>query len=203
MSGTPFRKKVRPYIKKMDRPQCKAHTRSGSPCKNAPILGGEVCRMHGGAAPQVRAAAQRRLLASSDRMAKLLLDLATSAESEAVRLAAIKDALDRAGLTAKQQVELSLAPWEEALQGGETSIVVELDEDVYERVAAKDAGGTYDRYKLRMDPGTVIPGEVVEAEPDPPAPPETPTPSAPTANGGGTFAQRTAGRPRITKARQR
>lgn len=36
-------------------------TRSGQPCRNRPVAGATVCRMHGGAAPQVkRKAAQRR-----------------------------------------------------------------------------------------------------------------------------------------------
>lgn len=38
------------------------HTNAfGEPCKNWPIKGGTVCRNHGGSAPQVRAAANRRL----------------------------------------------------------------------------------------------------------------------------------------------
>ncbi len=39
---------------------CKAHTRAGDQCKNPPITGATVCRMHGGSAPGVRAAAERR-----------------------------------------------------------------------------------------------------------------------------------------------
>lgn len=35
--------------------------RSGKRCKKSPIQGGFVCEMHGGAAPQVRRAADRRL----------------------------------------------------------------------------------------------------------------------------------------------
>jgi hypothetical protein len=51
-------------------------------------------------------------------MAKELLGIATSAESEAVKLAAVRDALDRAGLKPRAQVELSAKPpepWEELL----------------------------------------------------------------------------------------
>jgi hypothetical protein len=41
---------------------------NGNPCKNPPIEGGTVCRMHGGGAPQVKAAAARRLgEASADK----------------------------------------------------------------------------------------------------------------------------------------
>lgn len=37
------------------------------PCRRPPIRGGSVCRSHGGAAPQVKAAAQRRLAAEEAR----------------------------------------------------------------------------------------------------------------------------------------
>jgi hypothetical protein len=41
---------------------CSAHRRDGMPCGAYAIRGGTVCRMHGGAAPQVRAAASGRML---------------------------------------------------------------------------------------------------------------------------------------------
>lgn len=40
-------------------PQCGAKTRSGQPCKRAPIVGGKRCRLHGSATPAARAAAER------------------------------------------------------------------------------------------------------------------------------------------------
>lgn len=40
---------------------CGAKTRDGDPCRNAPLPGQLRCRMHGGASPQARAAAERRL----------------------------------------------------------------------------------------------------------------------------------------------
>ncbi|MGV9707457.1 HGGxSTG domain-containing protein [Streptomyces sp. NPDC003483] len=39
---------------------CGARCRDGSPCDNSPMRGGERCRMHGGASPRARAAAERR-----------------------------------------------------------------------------------------------------------------------------------------------
>lgn len=41
--------------------KCKAKKTDGSPCKAWAIKGGEVCRVHGGRAPQVKAAAARNL----------------------------------------------------------------------------------------------------------------------------------------------
>lgn len=41
--------------------QCKAKTRSGDTCKNHPIKGSTVCRMHGGSSPRAKEAAARRL----------------------------------------------------------------------------------------------------------------------------------------------
>jgi len=46
---------------------CSAHRRDGWPCGAYAIRGGGVCRMHGGAAPQVRHAAQRRLFEECNR----------------------------------------------------------------------------------------------------------------------------------------
>lgn len=45
--------------------QCKATARSGEQCSNPPIQGGTVCRMHGGGAPAVKAAAARRKAAEA------------------------------------------------------------------------------------------------------------------------------------------
>ncbi|WP_368834111.1 hypothetical protein [Mycobacterium intracellulare] len=81
------------------------------------MLGGNVCRVHGGAAPQTRAKAQRRLQQAADVLVQRLLGLALDGDvPDAIALQAIRDALDRAGLGAKHALELSakpLAPWEE------------------------------------------------------------------------------------------
>lgn len=43
-----------------DIPRCTATNNRGERCRNRPIRGGTVCSTHGGSAPQVRAAAERR-----------------------------------------------------------------------------------------------------------------------------------------------
>lgn len=49
--------------------RCVAHSRSGDRCKNRPIVGANVCRAHGGSAPQVKAAAARRAAEAEARKA--------------------------------------------------------------------------------------------------------------------------------------
>ena len=99
--------------------RCTARSsRTGERCKKAAMLGGNVCRSHGGNAPQVKAKAQRRLQQAADALVQRLLGMALDGDTpDHVALAAIRDALDRAGLGAKQavEVEVTKAPYEELL----------------------------------------------------------------------------------------
>lgn len=62
---------------------CTAHSsRTGEQCKNVAIKEHNVCRYHGGAAKQIKQAAQTRLDNAAEVMAKQLLGLAMSADSE-------------------------------------------------------------------------------------------------------------------------
>lgn len=111
-----------------DKPKCKAHKKDGTPCGRWPVKGATVCPKHGGSAPQVRRKAQERLLAAADSLMAQLLKIATSAESESVRLAAIRDALDRAGFAPAQLVKLGIGnedPWGDMLAELMTDEVLE------------------------------------------------------------------------------
>lgn len=88
--------------------RCRAHNRRGEPCSAFPIHGGKVCVTHGGAAPHVKAAADQRLKALAPNAVDVLEELLNATdEASAIRLAAARDILDRAGYSAKQRIEHS------------------------------------------------------------------------------------------------
>ena len=76
--------------------RCGAHSsQTGKPCGQWAIRGGTVCRTHGGRAPQVKAAAERRL-ADLRPAAILYLDwLLNQKAFPSAGLGAAKDVLDR------------------------------------------------------------------------------------------------------------
>lgn len=93
---------------------CKAHSsRTGEPCKKYAIVGGAVCNTHGGSSPHVKEAAKKRLAALVDDALYGIEKLAgvgghgLSAENENVRLRALQDLLDRAGMKPSDKLEVS------------------------------------------------------------------------------------------------
>jgi len=77
--------------------QCTANSKqSKTRCRNGSIPGGNVCRFHGGAAPNVKAAAKERLAALVDPAIETLGKLVRD-KSPKIRLGAVNSVLDRNG----------------------------------------------------------------------------------------------------------
>ena len=93
----------------MDAPRCTATSKqSGERCKRRPIPGGAVCVMHGGAAPQVKAAAMERLRALQDPAIDRLAKLIAQKEFPTVAYVASRDVLDRTlGKPQEQTVQVA------------------------------------------------------------------------------------------------
>lgn len=88
--------------------RCRAHSsRTGERCKLPPVRGATVCRSHGGAARQVQDAARERLQAMVLPALVTLRKLIDSADSDAVKLAAIKAVLDYTGHRIPDKLEQS------------------------------------------------------------------------------------------------
>lgn len=120
--------------------QCAARSKqSGERCKKSPMPGSNVCRVHGGSAPQVKAAARRRLEEASERMAERLLGLAENTLDDGtkvgayVQLGAVTAALDRAGIVEQKQLN------------------VEVTAKPYESLLADVEGGSRDAYRRSID----------------------------------------------------
>lgn len=65
VKASPDRPEEAPVARKRQARRCRAHRTNGAPCKGWAVYGAQVCRAHGGSAPQVQAAARERLAAES------------------------------------------------------------------------------------------------------------------------------------------
>lgn len=91
---------------------CTAHRSNGVPCRKQRVTGATVCTTHGSRAPQVKEKARIRLEMAGDKLAKELLRIAIDDPDvpDALRLAAVRDALSRIGITEKTAVEVQVGP---------------------------------------------------------------------------------------------
>jgi hypothetical protein len=87
--------------------RCNGHMVNGSRCKREAEPGSVVCRLHGGAAPQVRKRAAERLIMSADHASQKLLEWLDDPEVPyRVRAEIAQDLLDRAGLASTQAIKI-------------------------------------------------------------------------------------------------
>jgi len=95
--------------------------------------------MHGGRAPQVRAAARLRILGMVNPALHALSKLIETADSDSVKLSAVKDVLDRAGLAAAHLSKVELTG-----KDGEKLFPIEAIESYL-----KSRNATDDDYEIR------------------------------------------------------
>ncbi|BCO43902.1 hypothetical protein MINTM020_47570 [Mycobacterium paraintracellulare] len=143
--------------------RCSAHRRNGDQCAKVAMEAQKVCGTHGGRAPQAKAKARQRLDEAADRMARELLKIATTSESESVKLSAVRDALDRAGLKPPTQVEVgpkAPEPWEELL--GDVAHITRAQHEAMKRGEYIPAPPTQ-QPALPPRPDDIVDAEVVDA----------------------------------------
>lgn len=88
-----------PQMTATQRRRCTARKHgTGEQCKSPAIVGGYVCMVHGGRAPQVRKAALRRLQSFVDPALTRMDELSRQDQDLAVAFRASKDILDRANI---------------------------------------------------------------------------------------------------------
>lgn len=176
--------------------------RTGKRCGAPAIKGATVCRMHGGALPQVKAKAKERLLALVDPALAALHEVLTNPKADdSTKVRAALGILDRTGHgpgakleiggpNAFEQVAMEALDVDRSHGGGgEPGAAIEPghtweDEDTFQRNAQREAWRGLDAedeapYTTRFDPydGNTVPGEVLSDSllPDPGKHPSGPT----------------------------
>lgn len=149
------------------------HERPGEQCKRWSIRGATKCVKHGGNLDNVRQhaeamveSARLRLIGATDQAVDWLLDLAANSTSDAVRLKATTEVMDRAGVRGGVEVDVQV----DTKQDPATLIREKLEvlrkrtiegevmhreaEQVIEAATTADAGDTFtgDTTELQEDP---------------------------------------------------
>lgn len=124
----------------MEGRKCSAKARSGKRCKRWAIVGGKVCPMHGGKAPQVVRSARERLTALVDPALTVLEERLRDAKEPAMQIAVAKDLLDRAGYSSKHKVEVSGV--DGAAMKFDLSVFSDADLETFSKLAGRAFDGS-------------------------------------------------------------
>ena len=87
------------------------------PCLRPATPGADVCVVHGGYIPQVKAAARARLALASDMVVGRMLEIALNpktAHKDAI--AAMNSVLDRAGIKSGFEIDVTMPQWQQGLR---------------------------------------------------------------------------------------
>jgi hypothetical protein len=104
----------------------------GNRCVLLAIKGAKVCRFHGGNLPNVKKAAQTALAIAALPAAEKLIHIALKkgGVSDADRIKAIIQILDRAGVSGQQTVTVELSLWQKTLQSVYANNLAEEGEEI-------------------------------------------------------------------------
>jgi hypothetical protein len=111
--------------------RCTAHNRQGGVCGHWATPGQRVCFLHGSKSPQAVANAEERLKALVHPAITGLQELINNADSDSVRLSAIRDLLDRTGYKPSEKIEST----------GDTTIRVEYADVVTPKLTPERSNG--------------------------------------------------------------
>lgn len=133
-----------------DDKRCVALTRSGhyrgSRCVKWRARGTRVCLRHGAQLPNVRKHALKNLLGAADDAVSELIRVALLKKnvSDADKIKALSQLLDRAGVVGKQEIEVTTKPWQKmlkALAGDDEAPSEVEDENDWEPPEAEQGDG--------------------------------------------------------------
>jgi len=136
--------------------RCNGHMVDGGRCRRVAEPGSIVCRLHGGAAPQVRKRAAERLIMSADHASQKLLEWLDDPEVPyRVRAEIAQDLLDRAGLASTQAIKIVPA---------EDDPVMRFFEDAFSDPNNWEENPPQPAIEERVIDPEVEPEEIIEAE---------------------------------------